>query len=52
MVCIYNKFYSLILADQWRIAAGFINADNALIVEQDSNLTGDVNFGNEEENDT
>jgi hypothetical protein len=34
--------------DQWRIAAGIINADNSLIVEQDTYLTGDVNFGNEE----
>ena len=38
--------------DQWRISAGFIDADaeNYLIVELDTYLTGDVNFGNEEEN--
>jgi len=38
---------------EWRIAAGLINADNSLIVEQeqDTYLTGDVNFGNEEVND-
>ena len=29
-----------------------INADNALIVEKNTYLTGDVNFGNEKENDT
>ncbi len=34
--------------NEWRIDAGLINADNSLIVEQDTYLTGDVNFGNEE----
>ena len=36
---------------QWRIFAGFIdaNSDNSLIAEQDTYLTGDINFGNEEE---
>ena len=45
-----NNTFSVLV--DWRIAAGLINADNALIVEQDTYLTGDVNFGNEEENDT
>ena len=45
-----NDTFSVLV--DWRIAAGLINADNALIVEQDTYLTGDVNFGNEEENNT
>ena len=47
---VLNNTFSVLV--DWRIAAGLINADNALIVEQDTYLTGDVNFGNEEENDT
>ena len=37
--------------DQWRVSAGLIDADadNSLIAELDTYLTGDVNFGNDEE---
>ena len=41
---VLNNTFSVLV--DWRIAAGLINADNALIVEQDTYLTGDINFGN------